>query len=148
MMQYGFDTFRFDRLIAVAQPANRRSIRMMEKLGMIFEKPLTYKGVEVVCYGKTNPATPGLQAEMGRSEYPERSVVLHLLRPGKSRHCLWRGAGPVGGHRNNDGDVLAAIHGGWATIRALSGVGELRQCVELRHLAAEYVEAREFHADP
>ena len=67
MIQYGFDTFRFDRLIAVAQPANLRSIRLMEKLGMTFEKPLTYKGVEVVCYAKANPTTPGLRAEVERS---------------------------------------------------------------------------------
>jgi len=67
MMQYGFDMFGFDRLIAVAHPANRRSIRMMEKLGMTFEKLLAYKGVEVVCYTKTNPTMPGLRAEAGRS---------------------------------------------------------------------------------
>ena len=57
MMQYGFDRFHFDRLIAVAQPANRQSIRVMEKLGMTFEKPLTYKGVEVVCYAKATVVT-------------------------------------------------------------------------------------------
>ena len=34
MMQYGFDRFHFTRLVAVAQPANLRSIRLMEKLGM------------------------------------------------------------------------------------------------------------------
>lgn len=66
-MQYGFDSFHFARLVAVAQPANRRSIRVMEKLGMTFEKLLTYKGVEVVCYAKTNPAAPGLRAEVERS---------------------------------------------------------------------------------
>jgi hypothetical protein len=66
-MQYGFDRFHFTRLVAVAQPANLQSIRVMEKLGMTFEKPLTYKGVEVVCYARENPAEPaGRTAAFGQ----------------------------------------------------------------------------------
>lgn len=57
VMQYGFDTFGFARLISVAQTANRRSIRVMEKLGMVFEKRFIHKGNEVVAYAKTNPST-------------------------------------------------------------------------------------------
>src|SRR5579883_1889335 len=56
VMQYGFETFRFNRLISVTHHANRRSIRVMEKLGMTFEKSFTYKETQVVCYAKTNPS--------------------------------------------------------------------------------------------
>ena len=59
VMQYGWDRFRFGRLVSVAHPANRRSIPVMEKLGMAFEKTFTHKGVEVVCYAKANPSLPG-----------------------------------------------------------------------------------------
>jgi len=56
VMQYGFDTFQFDRLIAVTHHANRRSVRVMEKLGMTFEKRFVHNGVEIVCYAKDNPS--------------------------------------------------------------------------------------------
>jgi RimJ/RimL family protein N-acetyltransferase len=56
VMQYGFDRFRFDRLVAVTHPANRRSIRVMEKLGMEFEKMFLHKGAEAVCYVKSRPS--------------------------------------------------------------------------------------------
>jgi ribosomal-protein-alanine N-acetyltransferase len=55
-VRYGFDTFRFDRLVSVAHHANRRSIRVMEKLGMAFERRFIHKGTEVVCYAKENPS--------------------------------------------------------------------------------------------
>ena len=60
VMQYGFDTFGFERVISVAQPANHRSIRVMEKLGMILEKRFIHKGTEVVCYAKPNPSTKSM----------------------------------------------------------------------------------------
>jgi RimJ/RimL family protein N-acetyltransferase len=56
VMRYGFDTFGFDRLIAVPHHANRPSIRVAEKLGMTFEKRFVHNGVEVVCYAKDNPS--------------------------------------------------------------------------------------------
>jgi 2-polyprenyl-3-methyl-5-hydroxy-6-metoxy-1,4-benzoquinol methylase len=64
-MEYGFRTFGFERLISVAQPANRASIRVMEKLGMTFDRRFLHKDIEVVAYSKENPAhvsppSPGL----------------------------------------------------------------------------------------
>jgi ribosomal-protein-alanine N-acetyltransferase len=56
VMQFGWRKFDFDRLISVAQPANRASIRVMEKLGMTFEQEFTHNGIPVVCYAKANPA--------------------------------------------------------------------------------------------
>jgi RimJ/RimL family protein N-acetyltransferase len=65
VMQYGFDTFHFDRVISVAHPDNRRSLRVMEKLGMTFEKRFLHKGAEVVCYAKANPSRIGtISAEL------------------------------------------------------------------------------------
>ena len=48
VMRYGFDTFQFARLVSVRHPANRRSLRVIEKLGMTFEKHFIHKGAEVV----------------------------------------------------------------------------------------------------
>jgi ribosomal-protein-alanine N-acetyltransferase len=56
VMSYGFETFGFPRLISVAQPANQRSIRVMEKLGMSFDRRFIHNEIEVVCYAKPCPA--------------------------------------------------------------------------------------------
>jgi RimJ/RimL family protein N-acetyltransferase len=58
VLNYGFQTFGFDRVISVAHPANRRSIRVMEKLGMHFEKTFLHRDLEVVCYARMNPDAP------------------------------------------------------------------------------------------
>jgi RimJ/RimL family protein N-acetyltransferase len=55
VLRYGFGRFGFDRVISVAQPANRASIRVMEKLGMALERTFFHQGIEVVCYAKENP---------------------------------------------------------------------------------------------
>lgn len=38
------------RIVANAQPRNRASVRVMEKLGMQYEKPMKHKGFDVVLY--------------------------------------------------------------------------------------------------
>ncbi len=38
VLQYGFDTFHFQRVIAIAHPDNLASTNIMKKLGMKFEK--------------------------------------------------------------------------------------------------------------
>ena len=55
VMQYGFETFGFERLVCVTQAANSRSIRVAGKLGMAFERSFIHKGKEVACYAKANP---------------------------------------------------------------------------------------------
>lgn len=47
----GFYRARLQRIIAIAQPANRASIRIMEKLGMRYERNAVHKGIDVVIYG-------------------------------------------------------------------------------------------------
>jgi RimJ/RimL family protein N-acetyltransferase len=59
LLEYGFGTFGFPRVISVAQPANRTSIRVMEKLGMHLDRRFIHEGFEVVCYVKENPHSAG-----------------------------------------------------------------------------------------
>ena len=42
-------------MISVAQPENRASIRIMEKLGMTFEAEFTHDEIRVVRYAIRNP---------------------------------------------------------------------------------------------
>ena len=37
-LAYGFDVSNFDRIVAIAQSANRDSLRVMERIGMRFER--------------------------------------------------------------------------------------------------------------
>jgi ribosomal-protein-alanine N-acetyltransferase len=61
---YGFEACKLERIVAIAQPANRASIHVMEKIGMSYERPVVHKGVSCVCYAVTHqesyrPATAG-----------------------------------------------------------------------------------------
>jgi ribosomal-protein-alanine N-acetyltransferase len=49
-LQYAFDVLKLRRIIALAEPRNLASWRIMEKLGMRREKMAPYMGVEVVWY--------------------------------------------------------------------------------------------------
>jgi ribosomal-protein-alanine N-acetyltransferase len=49
-LRFAFDVLKLRRVIAIAEPANRASWRIMEKLGMKREKQAPYKGVDVVWY--------------------------------------------------------------------------------------------------
>lgn len=46
----GFDHAGLQRIVAIALPANRASIRIMEKLGMQYERDAIHKGINVVIY--------------------------------------------------------------------------------------------------
>jgi RimJ/RimL family protein N-acetyltransferase len=50
-LRYGFEEHRFERIVAIAKPANAASIRVMEKIGMKYERHACYYGVDVVQYG-------------------------------------------------------------------------------------------------
>jgi RimJ/RimL family protein N-acetyltransferase len=49
-LRYGFETHRFARIVAVAKPENAASVRVMEKLGMRYEKDASYYGIDVTQY--------------------------------------------------------------------------------------------------
>ncbi len=50
LLQYGFEQLNLPRIVAVARVANKASIRVMEKLGMHYEKTGKFYGVSCVYY--------------------------------------------------------------------------------------------------
>jgi ribosomal-protein-alanine N-acetyltransferase len=52
-LRYGFEELRFDRIVAASRHANKASIRVLEKIGMSYEKDINYQGVDAVCYVAT-----------------------------------------------------------------------------------------------
>ena len=46
----GFERAGLERIVAVAMPANRASLHVMEKLGMKYERETTHRGFSVVLY--------------------------------------------------------------------------------------------------
>ena len=59
VLEYGWESFGFDRVIAVAQSGNKQSIRIMQKLGMVLDETFIHSGVEVVRYVAGNPLEAG-----------------------------------------------------------------------------------------
>jgi ribosomal-protein-alanine N-acetyltransferase len=49
-LAYGFEVSNLERIVAIAQAANRDSLRVMERIGMRFEREATHKGIRVVLY--------------------------------------------------------------------------------------------------
>ncbi len=49
-LAYGFDVCNLARIVAIAQAANRDSRRVMERIGMRFEREAVHKGIRVVLY--------------------------------------------------------------------------------------------------
>lgn len=47
-LQFGFDTLGLERIVAIARPENLTSQRVMQKLGMTYEKDAFYYNCEVV----------------------------------------------------------------------------------------------------
>lgn len=50
MIQYGFDIFKFERVIASTDKPNIRSIAVLERLGMLQEKQKNIEGKETIFY--------------------------------------------------------------------------------------------------
>lgn len=48
----GFERVGLQRIVAIAQPANRASVRIMRKLGMRFERMTESQGLAVVMYAR------------------------------------------------------------------------------------------------
>jgi RimJ/RimL family protein N-acetyltransferase len=49
-LRYGFETLGLDSIAALTRPDNWRSRRVMERLGMSFERDSCYHGYNCVCY--------------------------------------------------------------------------------------------------
>lgn len=50
ILKYGFDTVKLDRIVAIAHPENIASRRVMEKVGMKYEKNARYYNTDVAYY--------------------------------------------------------------------------------------------------
>ncbi len=71
-IDYGFGQAGLDRIVAIAWPENQPSRRVMEKIGMIFDRDVTYFDIPMVQYQMT--ATE-YQTRRGSDEMSRRSTV-------------------------------------------------------------------------
>jgi [ribosomal protein S5]-alanine N-acetyltransferase len=60
-LAYGFEVSHLERIVAIAQAANRDSLRVMDKIGMRFEREAMHKGIRVVIYAITRESFNSLQ---------------------------------------------------------------------------------------
>lgn len=89
VIAYGLHDWKLPRLVAVANPENRASYRVMEKVGMRFEKMAFYYGTDVVFYAiYPNPHAP-LVEELER--YLRR---IGEIAPELPMDRTWRDGGP------------------------------------------------------
>ncbi len=56
-LRYGFEQARLERIVAVAQPENAASVRVMEKIGMQYAEHTMHKGIAVVKYAAAQRPT-------------------------------------------------------------------------------------------
>lgn len=89
VIDHAFDSRHVPRIVAVANPENQASYRVMEKVGMRFEKKAFYYGTDVVLYAiYPNPHAP-LIDELERYLYRIREIL-----PDLPLHKTWREGGP------------------------------------------------------
>jgi RimJ/RimL family protein N-acetyltransferase len=61
-LRFGFGEIGLPRIVAIAQPANRASLRVVEKLGMRYEKDVVGRhGITVALYSIENPARKAIE---------------------------------------------------------------------------------------
>lgn len=66
VLRYGFNRLGLQRIVAVAHPENRASIRVLEKLGMAFEKTVLHEGITHVYHARSsNSAVRVTDASIG-----------------------------------------------------------------------------------
>ncbi|HEY2252885.1 MAG TPA: GNAT family N-acetyltransferase [Planctomycetaceae bacterium] len=53
-VQYGFETLKLSRIIGLVDPENTRSVRVLEKSGLAFEKMIDYGSHQVALYAIHN----------------------------------------------------------------------------------------------
>jgi ribosomal-protein-alanine N-acetyltransferase len=82
-LKHGFDKLRFKRIVAMANQANMASQRVMEKVGMTFEKTAHICNMDIVCYSLSratyrseqikDSSSPDEYAEPGRGNLSRRN---------------------------------------------------------------------------
>jgi RimJ/RimL family protein N-acetyltransferase len=50
VLRHGFDDCGLDRILGATDTPNQRSVRVMQRLGMVFEERRNYKGLDTVVY--------------------------------------------------------------------------------------------------
>ena len=86
VMRYGREKLGLRRVVAVAHPENKASIRVLEKLGMVYAKNVTHEGVEHVYYQCRESAVP--------RKAPERDTMMDRLGHScESQIAYWNGEG-------------------------------------------------------
>ena len=58
-MEYGFEQLRISEIVGRAMLENKASIRVLEKLGMTYWRPMDFEGHPGVVYHKSADETPG-----------------------------------------------------------------------------------------
>jgi [ribosomal protein S5]-alanine N-acetyltransferase len=61
VMDYGFGELGLQRIVAVTHPENQASIRVLQKLGMTFERMDFHQGMEHFLYSKARTERPAAQ---------------------------------------------------------------------------------------
>lgn len=55
VLRHGFETCGIDRVIAAADTPNQRSVRVLQRLGMVFEERREFHGLDTVFYSISRP---------------------------------------------------------------------------------------------
>ncbi|NLF70692.1 MAG: GNAT family N-acetyltransferase [Candidatus Anammoximicrobium sp.] len=61
VIAYGLRKLKLQRIVAVAHPDNRASLRVLDKLGMTFERLVVHENIEHVLYSKSRFPQPGVK---------------------------------------------------------------------------------------
>lgn len=69
-LKFGFEEQNFEHIVAMAQLSNTASHRVMQKVGMIFEKTAHIYDMEIVCYSINKDAYLSGQARHRRARRP------------------------------------------------------------------------------
>ena len=51
VLRHGFEQCGFDRVVGATDTPNQRSVRVMQRIGMVFEARRPYRGLDTVFYG-------------------------------------------------------------------------------------------------
>jgi RimJ/RimL family protein N-acetyltransferase len=85
-LSFGFDEQGFERIIAMARLANTASHRVMEKVGMNFEKTAQIYNMDIVCYAITSATyssgQAGIRHEQSRyDDHHLESAATDFIQP-------------------------------------------------------------------
>ena len=86
-LAYGFEVSNLERIVAIAQSANRDSLRVMDRIGMRFEREAVHKGIRVVLYAISREQFEAGKTKRGRSCLKFRRPPCNLRRLPAWRAC-------------------------------------------------------------